>query len=142
MTTSTYGWMLRILVISDLSFVLKWYVWTLAISSTKNVQPLNDMVRYFFVSCDAMFLAIFLANGLLTERISTPWFFVHCLYTTSYCLQVQFLRGQFLTKKLSVRGNFSNYFMKFIVFSQLYRSKSATLDIAYDMKIDSLLFIP
>ena len=32
------------------------------------------------------------------------------------------------------RGNFSNYLMKIIVFSQLYRSKSATLEIAYDMK--------
>ena len=51
-------------------------------------------------------------------------------------------KGQFLTKKISVPGgNFSNYFMKIIVFSQLYRSKSATLEIAYDMKIDSLLCI-
>ena len=37
------------------------------------------------------------------------------------------------------RGNFSNHLMKIIVFSQLYRSKSATLEIAYDMKIDFLL---
>ena len=52
--------------------------------------------------------------------------------------KVQFLRGRFLTKKLSVPGgNFSNYFMKILVLSQLYRSKSATLEIAYDMKIDS-----
>ena len=29
--------------------------------------------------------------------------------------------------------------MRILVFSQLYRSKSATLEIAYDMKIDSLL---
>ena len=36
-------------------------------------------------------------------------------------------------------GNFSNYFMKILVFSQLYRSKSATQEIAYDMKIDFLL---
>ena len=57
-----------------------------------------------------------------------------------YCKQVQFLRDQFLTKKLSVpRGNFSNYFMKMLVFSQLYRSKSATLEIAYDMKLDFFL---
>ena len=56
--------------------------------------------------------------------------------------KVQFLQGQFLTKKFSVPGeNFSNYLMKIIVFSQFYRSKSATLEIAYDMKIDSLLFI-
>ena len=39
------------------------------------------------------------------------------------------------------REYFSNYFMKIVVFSQLYRPKSATLEIAYDMKIDSLLFI-
>ena len=58
----------------------------------------------------------------------------------SYCQKVQFLRGPFLTKKLSVPGgNFSNYFMKILVFSLLYRSKSATLEIAYDMKIDFLL---
>ena len=45
-------------------------------------------------------------------------------------------------KKLNVaRGNFSNYFKIIIVFSQLYRSKSATLEIAYDTKIDSLLCI-
>ena len=29
--------------------------------------------------------------------------------------------------------------MKILVFSQLYSSKSTTLEIAYDMKIDSLL---
>ena len=40
-----------------------------------------------------------------------------------------------MTKKLSVqRGNFSNYFMKIIVFSQMYRSKLTTLEIAHDMK--------
>ena len=62
------------------------------------------------------------------------------LYTKSYCKRVQFLRDQFLTKKLSVpRGNFSNYFIKILVFGQLYRSKSAILEIAYDMKIDFLL---
>ena len=32
------------------------------------------------------------------------------------------------------RGNLSNYFMIIIVFSKLYRSKSAVLEIAYDMK--------
>ena len=69
-----------------------------------------------------------------------PGFVVRRLYTKSYCLKVHVLRGQFLTKKLSVPGgNFSNYFMKIIVFCQLYRSKSATLEIAYDMKIDFLL---
>ena len=36
-------------------------------------------------------------------------------------------------------GNFSNCFMKILVFSQLHRSKSSTLEIAYDMKIDFLL---
>ena len=47
-----------------------------------------------------------------------------------------------MTKKLSVPGgDFSNYFMKVLVFSQLYHSKSATQEIAYDMKIDSLLCI-
>ena len=60
--------------------------------------------------------------------------------TNSYCLKVYVLRGQFLTKKLSVQGGtFSNYFMKILVFSQLYCSKSAILEIAYDMKIDFLL---
>ena len=45
-----------------------------------------------------------------------------------------------MTKKLSVPGrNFSNYFMKIIVFSQFFRSNSATLEIAYNMKIDFLL---
>ena len=40
-----------------------------------------------------------------------------------------------MTKKLCVqRGNFSNYFMIIIVFSQLYHSKPETLDIAYDIK--------
>ena len=69
-----------------------------------------------------------------------PWIFVRWFYTKSYCLKVYVLRGQFLTKKLSVPGgNFSNYFTKIVVFSQLYRSKSATLEIAYDMKIDFLL---
>ena len=64
------------------------------------------------------------------------------MYKKSCCKKVQFLRGQFLTKKLSVPGgNFSNYFMKILVFSQFYRSNSATLEIAYDMKIDSLLYI-
>ena len=63
---------------------------------------------------------------------------VRRLYTKSECLKVYVLRGQFLTKKLSVpRGNLSNYFMKILVLSQLYRSKSANLEIAYDMKIDS-----
>ena len=43
--------------------------------------------------------------------------------------------GSISDKKLSVpRGNLSKYFMKIIVFSQLYCSKSATLEIAYDMK--------
>ena len=38
-------------------------------------------------------------------------------------------------KYLSVpRGGFSNYFMKNIVFNQLYCSMSATLEIAYDLK--------
>ena len=45
-----------------------------------------------------------------------------------------------MTKKLSVPGGtFSNYFMKILVFSQFYRSKSKTLEIAYNMKIDFLL---
>ena len=67
-----------------------------------------------------------------------PGFVVRRLYMKSYCKKVQVLRGQFLTKKLCVPGgNFSNYFMKVLVFSQLYRSKSETLEIAYDMKIDS-----
>ena len=34
-----------------------------------------------------------------------------------------------------------NYFKEIIVFSQLHRSKFATLEIAYDMKIDFLLCI-
>ena len=52
-----------------------------------------------------------------------------------YFITVKFLQGQFFTKDLSVpRGNFLNYFIKMIVFSQLYRSKSRTLEIAYDMK--------
>ena len=34
---------------------------------------------------------------------------------------------------------FIELFMKIIVFSQLYRKKSATPDIAYNMKIDPLL---
>ena len=39
-----------------------------------------------------------------------PGFVVRRLYTKSYCLKVYVLRGQFLTKKLSVPGgNFSNY---------------------------------
>ena len=32
------------------------------------------------------------------------------------------------------RGNLSNYFMKIIGFSSSYRSKSSTLEIAYNMK--------
>ena len=45
-----------------------------------------------------------------------------------------------MTKKLSVPGgNFSYYFMEIIVLSQLYRSKSATLEITYNMKIYFLL---
>ena len=60
--------------------------------------------------------------------------FVRWLYTKSYILKVYVLRGQFLTKKLSVPwGNFSKYFMKMFVFSQLYRSKWATLEIAYGL---------
>ena len=67
-----------------------------------------------------------------------PVLVVRRLYTKSYCIKVYVLRGQFLKKKLSVpRGNFSNYFMKILVFSQLYRSKSAALEIAYDIKIYS-----
>ena len=67
-----------------------------------------------------------------------PGFVVRRLYTKSYYKKVQFLRGQFLTKKLNVPGgNFSIYFIKILVFSQLYRSKSVTREIAYDMKIDS-----
>ena len=43
--------------------------------------------------------------------------------------------GSISDKKLSApTGNLSNNFMKTLVFSQLYRSKSATLEIAYDMK--------
>ena len=43
-------------------------------------------------------------------------------------------------KKLNVpRGNLSNYFMRIIVFSLLYCLKSATLEIAYNMKIDSFV---
>ena len=43
--------------------------------------------------------------------------------------------GSIYDKKLSLpRGNFSKYLMKIIVFSQFYRSESATLEIAYDMK--------
>ena len=43
--------------------------------------------------------------------------------------------GSISIKKLGEPGgNFPNYFLKVIVFSQLYRSKPATLDIAYDMK--------
>ena len=43
--------------------------------------------------------------------------------------------GSISDKKLSVpRWNFSNYLMKIMIFIQLYRSKSATLEIAYDMQ--------
>ena len=60
----------------------------------------------------------------------------------SYCLRLQLLRGKFLTKTFSVpRGNFSDYFTNIFVFSQLYFLKSATLEIAYDMKIGFLLSI-
>ena len=69
-----------------------------------------------------------------------PGFVARRLYTKSYCKKVHVLQGQFLTKKLSVPGGISwNYFMKILVFSQLYRSKSATQEIAYDMKIFFLL---
>ena len=81
-----------------------------------------------------------LKQWFLIKEPPSHGFVERWMYTKSYCKKVQFLRGQFLTKKLSVPGgNFSNYFMKFIVFSQFYRSKSATLEIAYDKKIDSLL---
>ena len=64
-----------------------------------------------------------------------PGFLVRWLYMKLYCIIVQFLRGRFPTKKLSVpRGKISNYFMKFTVFRKLYRSISATLDIAYNIK--------
>ena len=43
--------------------------------------------------------------------------------------------GSISDKKSSVpRENISKYFIKIIVFSQLYRSKSATPEIAYNMK--------
>ena len=75
-------------------------------------------------------------------RNPPPKFVEWRLYRKLYCLKVYFLRDQFLTKKLSVPGgNFSNYFMKILVFSQLYRSKSSSLEIAYDTKIDPLLCI-
>ena len=45
-------------------------------------------------------------------------------------LEYNYYAVNFWQKNLSVPGgNFSNYFMKIIVFSQLYRSKSATLEI-------------
>ena len=44
-------------------------------------------------------------------------------------------------KAKCTRLEFSNYLMRIIIFSQLYISKSATLDIAYNMKIDSLLYM-
>ena len=44
-------------------------------------------------------------------------------------------------KKYNSYGvNFSDYFMKILVFSQMYRSKPATPEIAYDTKIDLLLY--
>ena len=47
--------------------------------------------------------------------------------------------GSISDKNMSVpRGKFSNYFMKIIVFSQFYRSKSATVEIACDLKIGLL----
>ena len=69
-------------------------------------------------------------------RTLPPPGFLYGDCTRNHSIKVQFLRGQFLTKSLVFlpRGNFSNYFMKVIVFSQLYRSKLATLKIAYDMK--------
>ena len=59
-------------------------------------------------------------NNILLNMVGVGWFInlirVHVI-----------IRAQFLTKKLSEPGgNISNYFMKIIVFSQLYRSKSAT----------------
>ena len=43
--------------------------------------------------------------------------------------------GSISDKELSVpRGDFSNYFMTMILFSQSYCSKSETLEITYDMK--------
>ena len=80
---------------------------------------------------------------ILSLRTLPPLFFcVWLLYMKLYCKKVQFLRGQFMKKKLSVPGgNFSNYFMKILVFSQFYCSKSATLEIPYDMKIDSFFYV-
>ena len=66
---------------------------------------------------------------------SPPWIFCTVFVQKIILSNVQFLQGQFMTKKLSVpRGNFSNYFMKIISFSLLYCSKSATLEIAYNIK--------
>ena len=46
----------------------------------------------------------------------------------------------FYKKKISVRrGNFSKYFMKIIVFSQLYHLKSATIEVTYNIKNNFLL---
>ena len=45
----------------------------------------------------------------------TPGFFIRWLYTKSYILKVQFLRGQCHSKTLGVpKGNVSKYFMKII----------------------------
>ena len=82
---------------------------------------------------------IYISEILVVSTPPPPQFVERWLYTKSYFLKVQFLRGQFLTKKLSeAGGNFSIYFMIIIVFSQSYCSKLASLKISYDMKIDSL----
>ena len=75
-------------------------------------------------------------------RTLPPIFFLYGDCTRNHTVKkVQFLWGQFLTKNLSIPGgNFSNYLMKILDFSRLYRSKSATPEIAYDMKIDFLLY--
>ena len=81
---------------------------------------------------------IFGSNYFKFKDPPPPGFVERWLYTKSYCLKVYVLRSQFLTKTFSVPGgNFSEYFLIISVFSQFYHSKSVTLEIAYDMKIDS-----
>ena len=69
------------------------------------------------------------------RTLPPPGFVIRRLYTKSYYKKVHVLRGQFLTKKLSVPGgNFSNYFMIIIVFRPIVSFEiSNSREIAYNI---------
>ena len=68
---------------------------------------------------------------------SPPLIFVYGDCTRNCTVKKYNFWGQFLTKKISAPGgNFLNYFTKILFFSQFYCLKSATLEIAYNIKIE------